>query len=166
MKKNIGVLSMNNQYTFIGCTDNGEDYSACENCGKLIRYVVHLIDKTGKSYYVGTECAKTLAEANISNAYSMGEQIKELKKCAEVKKLITGTHQIWGYAENFCIVGIIGKQVKKIKISPVYDLFGENRLQFVDTLILELTSICKIWNDWCYNDVFKYYDQCKDSLKK
>lgn len=161
MKKNIGVLSMCNQYTFIDCTDNGEDYNNCQNCGKLIRYTVHLIDNLKNHYFVGTECAKTLSEANINNSYSMIEQIKELKKCSEVKRILQNKHNIWGHDESFYIVGVLGTTAKKIYINPVFDIFTGNRLTFVDNLILELKDKCKNWNNWCMNDVFVYYDNLK-----
>lgn len=165
IKKNIGVLTMNNNYKFIGIVDMGEaNFDICNNCGRPIRYSCELIDQNNKHYFVGTECVKTLAGAKISNEHSMQEQIKEFKKIAEARLLLEKSDniKIWAYNpekyKEFFIVGSYGKQVKKISIKPVFDLFEQKSLSFVDSFIDETYKRKDIIiTDWCFNDIFTYH---------
>jgi hypothetical protein len=169
MKKNIGCLPMNNEYTFISVTDMGEDnFSSCVNCGRPIRYVVELQDAANKKYFVGTECAKTLSHAKINNEYSMNEQINAFKKIATARNLINksnGTLKLWGYNDKsvVCIVGKSGKNPKKIYIEPIFDPFTGAKYQFIDSFLQETyKNHSVITEDYCMNDVFEYFDSLKN----
>ena len=168
MKTNKGSLSMNNEYTFMGINDLGEmNYEVCQNCGRNIRYVCELKDSTNKKYYVGTECAKTLQQAKISNSYSMLEEIAEFKKLASIKSLIqNGTDvKIWAYSQNVMELIIVGKQgntPKKMTLSRHYDLFKGEPYKFLDDYILELYKKPEIiQTDWCMAHVFNYFNSLK-----
>jgi len=168
MKKNIGRLPMNNEYTFISVTDMGEEnFSNCVNCGRLIRYVVELKDQQNKKYFVGTECAKTLANAKICNEYSMNEQINAFKKIATARNLIkksNGTLKLWGYNDGsvLMIVGKSGKAPKKMYIEPIFDLFTGEKYQFIDSFLKEIyKNHSVITEDYCMMDIFDYFDSLK-----
>lgn len=166
MKKNIGCLSMNDIYNFIDITDLGEmNYNICENCGRAIRYMVHLKDSQNKSYYVGTECAKTLSEANINHSYSMNEQIKHLKTCSTVTALLKDEKtKIWGNKDYFIIIGKTGKNPIKLQLKPVFDIFLQKNYSFIDVLISEVDKRSNvIRTGYCLAYCFDFYDSLKDS---
>jgi hypothetical protein len=168
MKKNVGTLPMNAEYKCIGITDMGEDnYSTCNNCGRPIRYVCELINQENKRYFVGTECVKTLTKANISNEYSMYEQIKAFKKIAEARNLIEKSDncKFWGLEDKseIVVVGRSGKQPKKLFIEPIYDPFEDKTYDFVDMFINEVYTKQNVTcRNWCYNDIYTYHDSLKD----
>lgn len=73
-------LKFSNKYTYIGLKrgsvidGNG---TICDNCGKLISNIVHIIQNDTKvHYYIGTDCSDTLAEAKclFNNGYSTDYQ--------------------------------------------------------------------------------------------
>lgn len=165
MKKNKGRLSMNNSYEFIEMSDLGEIAGVCYNCGSPIRYSCHLMDKQGEHYHVGTECAKTLAEASISNSYSMMETMREHKKIAEAYRMVEQNNhvKIFSGKDSVVIVGILGKTPKKIGIEPVFDMFTSNEYPFVRKFI----DTYKDGNrNWCYAEVYNYLDSLKKMVKE
>lgn len=165
MKKNIGILSMNNTYDFIGITDMGENnYSTCNNCGRPIRYVCELKDSEQKKYYVGTECAKTLSEAKINNTFSMNEQIKSFKKVAEARNLIEKAEncKFWGNAseDSILIIGKSGKKAKKIFIEETYDPFTGKNYQFITSFLKEIYSTKEVKTGrFAPIDYIRYYNE-------
>jgi hypothetical protein len=69
-------LKFTNRYTYIslkrGSIEDGEA-TICDNCGKLITNIVHVIQNdTKKHYYIGTDCSDTLSEAKC--LYNNGTQ--------------------------------------------------------------------------------------------
>lgn len=170
MKKNIGKLSMCEKYTFIEITDLGEQSGlcCCDNCGSPLRYVVTLETSGKKIAHVGTECSKTLQEANITNEYSYNLHIKEFKKIATIRNFINKSEEIKFFGgtrqRNIVVAGKAGKAVKYFVIEPIYDMFIDSELEFINLFIKELyeskSEIIELYT-WCYNDVFKYINQLK-----
>lgn len=163
------ALSKNEKYNFVGVSDLGEmNYNSCQNCSRAIRYVAELEKSDGNSVYVGTECAKTLSKYNISNDWSMIEQLNAMKTLSRAINLVNnGTEiKIWGsVAKNGLI--IVGKNSKgtvlKINIDPLFDVFLQKNYAFIDSFINEVHSTKKvIVSGWCYNDVFTYQDTLKN----
>lgn len=176
-KKNKGVLSMNENYTFIEMADAGEISTTCFNCGTPIRYVVTLKDSKGALYLVGTECTKTLTEGSISNAYSMEEHIKVMKKIATARNLIENGSNVtvwYGKNKTYCFIVGSNKNGKAVKIclEKTYDPFiamqnntdGEIVIlsKFIEEIIKSkfVHPDCET-GDWCMNCVFKHYDKLK-----
>lgn len=170
MKKNKGILNMCEKYTFEGIKDLGEiSIISCDNCGAFLRYVATIRDSKNKVYHVGTECAKTLSEANINNSYSMDLAFKEFKKVAEARLFLEKGENIliYGYEkkkDKIVIAGKKGKAIKKICIEPVFDNFKGEQLEFIDNFIQESYKNYSdsIIYDWCYAYVFNHLDNLKD----
>ena len=157
-------LPLNNKYTFIEITDQGEgNYQICDNCGAFIRYVAHIKDINDKHYFVGTECVQTLQKAQISNEYSMNEQIRAFKKLSQAKNLIETNIKLktWASSKYIILVGL-NKNLKPVKlaIEKLFDPFLGTSYAFIDSFIEEMTPK-SITDDWCYNDIFVYFDQLK-----
>lgn len=170
MKTNKGILKMCEKYTFHGITDLGEiGNSICDNCGTPLRYIATIKGSTGEVYHVGTECAKTLSHANIDNIYSMELAFKEFKKIAEARLFLEKGENIliYGYKQRkdkIVIAGKKGKSIKKICIEPVFDMFKNEQLEFIDSFINETYKRYSesIIYDWCYAFVFNHLDNLKD----
>jgi hypothetical protein len=159
-------LPLNDAYNFIGIFDNGEmNFNTCENCGKPIRYVVELKNSSNKSYFVGTECSKTLQKCNISNEFSMIEEINAFKKLSTAKNLLlNGSNiRIWNGFDYSVIVGLNSRgNAKKIKIENIWDIFKQKNYSFIENFLTELkNNKNSISENWCFNDIFKYLDYLK-----
>ena len=164
MKKNKGKLSMNNKYLFVNITDLGEQSGVCYNCGSPIRYSVHLVDTNNEHYYVGTECSKTLAEASISNSYSMQETIKEHMKVAKAIRIIEQNKCVKLYSgkDRIIVVGMLGKTPHKITIEKLFNPFTEEPMQFTHDFVDKYSDNNR---DWCMAYVFDYFDELKKICK-
>jgi hypothetical protein len=69
-------LKFSNSYVYLetvrGSIENAQ-FCTCDNCGKLITNMVKVADKATKQiYYIGTDCAETLAGAKC--LYNNGSQ--------------------------------------------------------------------------------------------
>lgn len=157
-------LTHNNEYIFIDITDNGDcNYTTCDNCGTLIRYVVHLQDINNKNYFVGTECVKTLLQCKINNDFSMNEQLNAFKKVAEIRNLIETNNKlkIFSSENSAVIVGLTkNNKPKKLYIKRTFDNFQQKWYTFIDLLLSDIKKMHSV-NDWCYNDIFNYYNSIK-----
>ena len=168
MKTNLGILSMNEKYTIIDITDAGEEtMCSCDNCGRRIRYIVTLKDSNGKSYIVGTECAKTLSDANISGFYSMLEHESLLKKVATAKNLIKNGSKVKIFLSSSLkyafIVGLSAKgKPTKVLIEKTFDPFLGIELIFVSNFLKELEPI-KCDDYECLGSPYWYFDELKKS---
>lgn len=163
MKKNKGRLSMSEKYTFIDITDVGENFSVCENCGAIIRYVVHLRTSTNKNVYVGTECSKTLQEAQITNEYSMNENIKAFKKVATAKNLIEkGTKVRVAHYTNDCIIVGLNSNGKatKIYLEKTFNPFDGGDIKCLSEFIDSIKHL-KDKNFTCLGSPIWYYEFLK-----
>lgn len=159
-------LPINDTYKFISVTDLGEmNFNTCNNCNKPIRYVVELKNSSDKSFFVGTECSKTLQGCNISNEFAMAEELAEFKKLSTAKNLfLKGSEiKIFAGSDYAVLVGLNSSgTAKKINVSPVWNLMEQKNYSFIDSFINELkNSKNVISKNWCYNDVFKYHDKLK-----
>lgn len=162
IKKNIGVLSMYEKYTLEGVTDMGEDnICSCENCGRAIRYVATLKDSKGIKYDVGTECAKTLSYASFSDIYEMEQRIKELKKNAEILKVLkrSGTVAYMYISKETgetAISYIAGKATEKAK-AKIYEVPG----LFHKDIISNVFNIRYVIGGYCLAYVYEYIEYLK-----
>ena len=157
-------LAHNNEYTFIDISDNGEmNYTTCDNCGTVIRYVVHLKGADNINYFVGTECVKTLLNCRINNEFSMNEQIREFKKVAEAQGLIKTNNKlkIFASGDGAIIVGLTkSNKPKKVFIKRIYDPFQEVFYPFIDSFLGELKNR-DVVNSFCWMDIFDYLRSLK-----
>lgn len=168
MKTNKGVLSMNEKYTFIQITDLGETSACCDNCGASIRYVVELLSSNGKKYHVGTECSKTLQEANISNVYSMNEQLKAFKKVSQAKNLIENGSKvrIAVYIDSCIVVGLNKNgTATKVIIEKCYDPFLATEIQCA-TDFIESVRPLKDNKFTCLGSPHWYFDHLKTGTRQ
>lgn len=86
------ALPFSHQYIYLDITRGSIENAqacTCDNCGKLITNMVHIVDRdTKKHYSIGTDCAETLATAKA--LYNNGLQtdyrtdIYSLNKAARV----------------------------------------------------------------------------------
>ena len=161
-------LPLNNKYDFIEITDSGEgNFNTCDNCGNIIRYIAHIKDSNNKHYFVGTECVKTLQEANISNEFSMLEQIRAFKKVASANNLLSNNDSLKIFhSESFAVLVGYNKNKKPVKmaIERQYDPFKECYYSFVDSFLNQIKNIA-ITDDWCFNDIFNYHDKLKKRIQ-
>jgi len=166
IKKNKrGFLPMNIEYQFIGIDDIGEDRTVCNNCGAAIRYVAELRDSNNKVYYVGTECAKTLSKANISNEYQMLEEFNAMKKVATARNIIqkgidNDTLTIYPGKDYCALVAKTGKTAKKISLEPIF-IWG-NEFKPMASIIAECLNKKEFhYKDgdggysWCWHYIFE-----------
>lgn len=173
MKTNKGVLKMNDIYEFIDITDLGEiNGTCCDNCGSLLRNVCHIkstVLNKGVSYFVGTECVKTLMDANISNEYEMMESIKEHKKIASAKNLVkksidNKTLMIFKSSNRLYLTGKPNKKPVKIELSESY-IFGKlfkPTSDYMEQLKKLPDNYFHVSNDkkhgkysFCFNDIYE-----------
>jgi hypothetical protein len=176
MKTNRGNLKMNDVYQFIDITDLGEmNGTCCDNCGAPLRFVAHVkstVLNPNQSYYVGTECVKTLAEASISNEYQLMESIKAFKKLSTAKNLYAkgkenNTLKVFKSKDRAIIVAKTGKKAKKVVLEDSYifcELFKPMN-DFIKTALNTEDKHCYISDDerhgkysFCFNDVYKHLD--------
>lgn len=160
-------LSHNNEYTFIELSDLGQDnYQCCDNCGTPIRYVAEIKDSNGKKHFVGTECVQTLSKCKINNEYSLTEQIKAFKKVAAAKNLIkcNDNLKVYSMSDTAIIVGYNkNKKPVKIYIERTFDIFLQKYYSFIDSFLTEIEDIA-ISNNWCFNDIFKHFNDLKNNI--
>lgn len=154
---------MSEKYTFIDIADLGEIVSVCDNCGALIRYVVHLQTPENKNVYVGTECSKTLQEAQITNEYSMSENIKAFKKVATAKNLIEkGTKvRVAHYAGECVIIGLNSNgKAAKVSLEKTFDSFQGEYIKCLSEFIDSIKHL-KDKNFPCLGSPIWYYEFLK-----
>jgi hypothetical protein len=164
----MGALKINESYEFINITDLGEmNYNSCANCGRAIRYVVELKDSQNLSHYVGTECSKTLQKYNISNDYSMNEQINEMKKLSKAINLVNNGSDLkfWGYGSKdyLHIIGLNKNGTpQKIYVQKLFDVFLQKEYKFINDFLNDVyTTKDVILKDWCAWDYLSYYESLK-----
>lgn len=162
-------LPHNDKYTFIEITDNGEgNFTTCDNCGAIIRYVAHIKNCQNKSFYVGTECVVTLQGANITNEFSMLEQIRAFKKLAAINNLIQNNDnlKIWCSSKKTFAVAVgynKNKKPLKLQIEKQFDPFLNESYKFIDTF-LDTIQPQSVQESWCFNDIFVYYNKLKKQV--
>lgn len=82
---------MNEQYTVLSVDYADDGACVCENCGRPIKNVTQLQNSKGRKYWVGMDCADTLAVGEISNYWQYQDQKKKhnnlLSNLAKVAKV-------------------------------------------------------------------------------
>ena len=161
-------LPLNNKYTFISITDQGEgNFQCCDNCGTLIRYICHIKDISNKNYFVGTECVKTLQKAEITNEYSMNEQIRAFKKLAEMQNLIKTNNalKVWRSKSYIIAVGL-NKNLKPLKcvVEKLFDPFLGTTYPFIESFFDKTVPIGTNESEWCFNDIFEYFNKLRKNV--
>jgi len=152
-------LPVNVNYEIID-SYSSEDYSQCENCGRILKNICKVKSKNG-IYIVGTECADRLSGIEPSQIAEIKRKLNKQKRL--IKRLHTiqkkegllieiGKNIVWFHSAKTCNwafwQGRAGKKNFEEKFKPHYQIFKDPNLYKTPEQVREIIEEnCKKRNE-------------------